>query len=61
MEKVTVETGMPCEYKKDFCDVFAKTHESVICEYLRRQKVRKDIYLAVLNYHAQKQWTITEI
>ncbi|MCW3109804.1 MAG: hypothetical protein JWQ09_4310 [Segetibacter sp.] len=61
MEKVTVETGVPCGYKKDFCDIFAKTHESMIAEYLRRQDIKQDVYTNLLNYHIEKQWTITEV
>lgn len=60
-ERVTVETGTPCSYKKDFCDIFAKSHESIIAEYLRKKDLEQDTYSYLLNYHTEKQWTITEM
>ena len=61
MENVIVETGMPCQYKRESCDVFAKTHQSILADYLRRHKAGKDVYNYLVNYHAQKQWAITEV
>ena len=61
MEKVTVETGEPCNFKKDFCDVFAKCHESLVEDYLRRQENTHNIYSHLLNYHSEEKWSITEM
>ncbi|MCW3107591.1 MAG: hypothetical protein JWQ09_2097 [Segetibacter sp.] len=60
-ERVTVQTGRPCGYKKEFCDRFAEFHEMIICLHLTRQNRKQDIYTSLLNYHAERQWSITEV
>jgi hypothetical protein len=56
----TVKTFEPCKYQKEFCDRLAKSHEMIITCFLRRRNTEQDIYSALVNYHIERKWSVSE-
>lgn len=60
-EKVTVQTGSSCKYKKGFCEIFAGVHTSNLIEFLKRKNNKQDDFVSLLKYHSTKHWLISEV